>query len=231
MLIEKLTVPHLVQKYPAFHDNWNFLTVVTVARYFSLSWARLIQSRPSYFIFNSNVILPFHLSPGLPSSGFPTKIRYAFCFSPYVLHHILLQLIILIISGQQYTWWCSSLRISSSIPLLPGREKEVKLSLLTPWGVWREWTIAALVRMLGTRWNWIVCLTLGRFTYGEWASSGPWVGGVLGCRALLDVSEKRKSTDAWIRILYRPAPILVTMSTELSRLRPARREASISSPL
>jgi len=25
------------------------------------------------------------------------------------------------------------------MPLLTGREKEVKLSLLTPWGVWREW--------------------------------------------------------------------------------------------
>jgi len=104
MLTEKLTVPHLVQKYPAFHGNWNFLTVITIARYLSLSWARLIQSRPSYFIFISNVILPSHLSSGLPSSGFPTKTRYAFCFSPYVLHLIVLQLITLIKSGQQYTW-------------------------------------------------------------------------------------------------------------------------------
>jgi hypothetical protein len=116
MLIEKRTVPHVVKKYPAFHGNWNFLTVITVVRYLSLSWARLIQSAPSYFIFKINIILPSRLIPCLPSClfRFPHKNSICILLLPVRVtcpaHLSLLQLIILIISGQQYTWWCSSLR-------------------------------------------------------------------------------------------------------------------------
>ena len=46
-LLEKLTVPQLVKKFPAFYEAWNFITVFTTAGHFSLFWARLIQFVPS----------------------------------------------------------------------------------------------------------------------------------------------------------------------------------------
>jgi hypothetical protein len=64
-----------------------------------------------YFGFRHHVkILSSHVSLGLPSglylSGFPTKILYAFLFDPMratcPVHLNLIDLIILIISGEEY---------------------------------------------------------------------------------------------------------------------------------
>ena len=44
VLLEKLTVPQLIKKFPAFYRTRIFITAFTSARHLSLSWASSIQS-------------------------------------------------------------------------------------------------------------------------------------------------------------------------------------------
>jgi len=46
--LEKLTVSHLVNKFPAFYRTRRFITALTSARHLFLSWASSVQSTPSY---------------------------------------------------------------------------------------------------------------------------------------------------------------------------------------
>jgi len=47
---EKLKVPQLIKKFPAFHGIQRFITVVTAVRHWSLSWARCIQQTSSHLV-------------------------------------------------------------------------------------------------------------------------------------------------------------------------------------
>jgi hypothetical protein len=65
---------------PAIYGTRRFITVLTRALHWSLSWARPIQSILSHLIcLRSILILPSHLRLGFPSglllSGFPTNIH------------------------------------------------------------------------------------------------------------------------------------------------------------
>ena len=57
---EKLTAPHLVQKFPAPYGTWRFITAFTPAQQLSLSSARPIQSTLPSYLLNTlfNIILP-----------------------------------------------------------------------------------------------------------------------------------------------------------------------------
>ena len=87
VLLEKLTGPQLVNKFPTFYGIRRLGTAFTSARHLSLSWASSIQSIPPHTTsWRSTLILSSHLCLGLPSglfpSGFPTKTLYTPILSP-----------------------------------------------------------------------------------------------------------------------------------------------------
>ena len=88
ILLEQLTVLHLVKKFLAFHGTRKFITALTSVRQLSLSWTSPIQSiYPHPTSWRPILILSTHLRLGLPSglfpSGFPTKTLYT---PPLVTH-------------------------------------------------------------------------------------------------------------------------------------------------
>jgi hypothetical protein len=103
---------------PKYFRSRSFITVFRRDRHWSLSWARWIQSIPLHPISLRSILLSSsHLRQCHPSclflSRFPTKILYAFIFSimraTCRANHIFLNLLILIILGEEYKLRSSSL--------------------------------------------------------------------------------------------------------------------------
>jgi len=112
------------------HVLWNtrrFITVFKRARHWSISWARCFQSTLYQTIcLRSILIFSSYLRLGLPSSlfssGFTTKILYAFlislheCYMPYPSYS--LHLITVIICGEAYNLWSSFLCTFLQLPVI-----------------------------------------------------------------------------------------------------------------
>jgi hypothetical protein len=91
VLLEKLTVTQLVNKYPVFYGLRIFIAVFTRTRHWTLSWARWIQSTPFHLISVRSILmssshLRLDLAGGFFTAGFPTETLYGFSSLPCVLH-------------------------------------------------------------------------------------------------------------------------------------------------
>jgi len=111
VLLEKLIIPQLVKKFPAFYVTRRFIILFPRAHHLSLFWVRCIHSTPSHPVsLRSILILSSHLRLGLPSglfpAGFVPRILYVFIIflirATWPAHLILPDLITLIIFGEAY---------------------------------------------------------------------------------------------------------------------------------
>jgi hypothetical protein len=125
-LLEKPPTMQLLKNFPAFYGIRRFIAVFTRASNWSLSWARSIHSIPSPHISRRSILLlstrlRLCLPSGLFLSSFPANILYTFRFSPiratFPTHLILLNLIILIMLGEEYNSLFNSVLLCVSVHL------------------------------------------------------------------------------------------------------------------
>jgi len=134
--LQTLTVPQVVNKFPAFYGIRRFITVFTTARNLPLSQAILVQSAPIIFKIYRNVIFTVTLRSSKWSFSFRFSNRNNVHISVLRIHttcpaHLKqLDLLTLIISAEQYSRsssLCSLLQFPAKYNLL-----DPNISLSTP---------------------------------------------------------------------------------------------------
>jgi hypothetical protein len=105
VLLEKLTVSHLVKEFPVFCRTQKFVTMFRRVCHISLCWTTYIRLTISHLIsLWSVLIIPTYLWLGRPHgllpSHLPTKTLYIFPFYPnqLILHHLIPHIIL----GKEY---------------------------------------------------------------------------------------------------------------------------------
>jgi hypothetical protein len=129
VLREKLIIPQLLKKFPAFYETRRFITAFIRSRHLPLFWARLIKSMPPPHLFwkiHFNIILPS--TPG--SSKWSSSLRFPHqnpaytsplphtCYLPSPSQHSWFD-------HPNNIWWGVQVKQSSSFPryLVPLRPK------------------------------------------------------------------------------------------------------------
>jgi hypothetical protein len=100
-----------------------FITVHTRSRYWSLSWARIIESMPPHHIFVRPILilssdLHLYLASGIYPTGFPTRTLYEFVVFPCLSHSILYDFIILVVFGKEHKLRISLLCSFLQLPII-----------------------------------------------------------------------------------------------------------------
>jgi hypothetical protein len=138
-LPEKPSIVRPLKNFPAFYGTRRFNTVPTRALNWSLSWATLTQSTPSYSVsLRSILIISFHLrlghSRGVFPSGVPIEILYAFLFASiratYPSNLILLDLIMLIVLEEEYKLWNTDHIENKNVGIDIDRQQDDPISVL-----------------------------------------------------------------------------------------------------
>jgi hypothetical protein len=82
-LLEKLTVPQLVKKFPAFYGSRRFITAFTRARHLPLSWASSIQSMPAFYFLKIHFNFTLPPTSGSPKSSLRSPHQNYVCTSVF----------------------------------------------------------------------------------------------------------------------------------------------------
>ena len=88
VILQKLTVPQLVRKFPARYGTQLFITTLTTARCLSVSWSQIPPFHtPHLFPLIFILRLSSHLQPGLPSRQFPSGLPHGSPACIFLLLH------------------------------------------------------------------------------------------------------------------------------------------------